>query len=86
MFALAYELHQPVTVVEAMTHREVLGWFEFLSERKASVDNPPPAAEEGGIPYSMLSKADKKAMFGKSSAPAKKKRTQAPTKMNRKSK
>jgi len=57
LFGIAAYIRCPVTVVEAMSHRQIAGWVEVLTEANE------PEQESDAIDYSMLSKADKRAAF-----------------------
>jgi len=59
LFAIAARLHQPVTVVESMSHRQVVGWIEMFTDEHKQNE----IQASGGVDYSMLSKAAKKAAF-----------------------
>jgi hypothetical protein len=46
MFAIAERLHQPVTVIERMSAREVQAWVDYWSAAAApAVDGEPDAIE-----------------------------------------
>jgi hypothetical protein len=56
MFSIAERLHQPVTVVEAMSPREVWAWLDYWT--------PQPAVEEDdAIELSSLSRDELRSMF-----------------------
>lgn len=70
LFGLAHRLHLPVTDIEEMSHRQVVGWVEYFHAEAAregaayaQTMEPPKSSSDGGIPYKMLSKADKRAVF-----------------------
>jgi hypothetical protein len=58
MFQIAERLHQPITVIEAMSAREVQGWVDFWNA-------PAPAApvEDDAIDLATLSPAQLRTMF-----------------------
>jgi hypothetical protein len=59
LFAIAARLHVPVTVIEDMSHRQVVGWIETFTEETKEEE----LQDSGSIDYKMLSKAAKKAAF-----------------------
>jgi hypothetical protein len=58
MFQIAERLHQPVTVIEAMSRREVQAWIDYWSEPVAA-----PAADDDALDLASLSKQDLRSMF-----------------------
>jgi hypothetical protein len=54
MFAIAERLHQPVTVVERMSMREVQGWVDYWRG---------PGEDDDALDLASLSATDLRAMF-----------------------
>jgi len=54
MFAIAERLHQPITVVERMSAREVQGWVDFWGAQ---------GADDGAIDMASLSQSQLRSMF-----------------------
>jgi len=57
MFAIAERLHQPVSVVEAMSAREVQGWVDYWQQPAA------PADDDDAIDMATLSPKQLRSMF-----------------------
>jgi len=56
MFTIAERLHQPVTVVESMSAREVQGWVDYWQQ-------PAPAEDDDAIDMATLSPKQLRSMF-----------------------
>ena len=56
MFAIAKRLHQPVSVIERLSARELQGWVDYWWPADAAVD-------DGAIDMKTLSREDLRSMF-----------------------
>jgi hypothetical protein len=57
MFAIAERLHQPVSVVESMSAREVQGWVDYWQQPAAAGD------DDDAIDMATLSPKQLRSMF-----------------------
>lgn len=58
MFAIAERLHQPVSVIERMSAREVQGWVDYFASARAAQ-----AEGDDALDLQGLSPAQRRAMF-----------------------